>query len=715
MRQDDRLQPNVLRTIENLYGLPRSERPWVHCGFPGSSSNPRASARNPALVPIQVSGPARFSISGTRTRRVTPDVPPPRFSRIGGQTLLLAAVPLAFLVLLLGLALVLQARNAAIAADSQRSTQILAEADRAMQLLNNAGPAIAAYGHSRRAADLAPYRAAQREVPASLDAVATMVRGDRLQTLRAQELRADFNEGLRILRQYMGFIETGNDTAARSLSESPQVRVLNTHLVQIATDFNDHERIATVDRLTAIHRQIQTYTFVLVGVCIAGIVVTLAIFLRFGLRMTRRILHLAENARRLADGDRIDSIEGDDEISYLDSVYQEMTRRMRREHDRSSALQRALLPEYLPAFPGLRLDAAYTPAVGGAEVGGDWYDVFHISERRVGISIGDVAGHGIKAAALMGNARQAIRTVAYIDDDPANVLSHVNQVLCRSDAAVLVTAFFATLDLLDGTLRYCLAGHPPPMLVRTGGSVEDLPGEGFVLGVDPQSTFKTLTIKLDIGSALVLYTDGVVEAGKDYFDGVEQLQRAIEEEYRDASRNIAEAIQARVFAAQSPRDDSALLFIGVTALGESALRTGLASWALDARIEKSARRVKRALLWHLGEIAGNLADLSQSEIIISELLGNVARHTPGPAEVTLEWKEGRAILRVYDRGPRFAPSAPTADAIDVLSESGRGIFLLRAMSREFSVEWLGSGNCVSVVLPIFAHAFGVVKLKSAAM
>jgi len=628
---------------------------------------------------------------------------PVPLSRIRTRILLLTAIPLVFLVAVLVLALVLQTRNALVARQSQRMARLVTDTDRAIQLVDQADRSLAAYQKGHKEASLAPFSRAMKQIPQTLADLSNVVRGEPAQRPRAALVGRYFGQGMTLLQDVLSDLRSRNDDAVKKLVASPSVRRLNTDIVTSIAALTSAERTAAAGRLLHLNRQIQGFTIALVALCFLGILVTIGASIRFGGGVTRRIDRLADNARRLASGERVESIEGNDEISQLDGVYREMTLRVAREHDRAAELQRALLPQDLPEFPGVRLDAAYLPAAEGGGVGGDWYDVFRISEHRVGISIGDVAGHGLAAAALMGNARQAIRTLAYIDDDPATVMKYVNRALCRDEEGLMVTALFATFDMLDGSLRYCFAGHPPPMIARTGGAVEALVGEGIVLGVDPTAEFETLRCTLEIGSALILYTDGVVEAERDYFGGLAHLREAIEEEYRDASHNIAEAIARRVFARCLPSDDAALLFVGVTALGSSALHTRRRVWQVDARAEESTRRVKRALLWHLGEIAVGANDLAASELVVSELLGNVARHTPGPAQVTLEWKGGVATVSVFDRGGPFS-MPPENAAAEVLAEGGRGLILLRALSRNVTIERTDGGNCVMAVLPITVQA-----------
>jgi serine phosphatase RsbU (regulator of sigma subunit)/anti-sigma regulatory factor (Ser/Thr protein kinase) len=619
--------------------------------------------------------------------------------RLRQRTLYLSAVPLAFLLLLLGSALFLQWRNAVEADESRNLTSLLTQADHAAGVVDKAMRSVLAFDASHRESDLRNYGLARRQLPAALVTLAQLQQT--LPSGRAAELRLAhaLTQGLDVISEYLGFARTRNAAAKARLTSSLRARQLEVEIVAARSDFNQRQRTLTLNRLRVVRRQIAILTGALIGICALGIVVTVLLALRFSVNIAGRVTQLAENARRLAAGEEAQHIVGDDEIAELDLVYREMMRRTKREHDMVTFLQQALLPERLPVVAGVRLDACYVPAFSGADVGGDWYDVFSISDRLLGVSVGDVAGHGLRAATIMGQARQALRTASYVDDDPATVLERVNRLFCRSERSVLLTAFFATLDLSDGTMRYALAGHPQPMMVRTGGEVESLPGSGLMLGIENRTVFETHQVMLDEGSAVVLFTDGLVEVNRDYLAGWEELRQAIEAEYREASQNIAQAIVKRVTAGRSPRDDVALLFLGVTALGAASFPRQQMRWTIDARSERSTRRIKRALLWQLGEMTGEDAELAAAELIVNELLGNVARHTPGPAEVELEWNSETAIVRVCDRGRPFRPP-DGAGRIELLAEDGRGLFLARSVALDLTVEWTGNGNCVSATLPL---------------
>jgi serine phosphatase RsbU (regulator of sigma subunit)/anti-sigma regulatory factor (Ser/Thr protein kinase) len=527
-----------------------------------------------------------------------------------------------------------------------------------------------------------------------LDAVVT---GDPAQRKRASSIRSATEAGVQILKSYVAFYERGQKANARALVASNRTKRVSTQLQTVFNDFEDAQRSVTIARFNEVRPQVQRFVMALVLVSIAGIIIALFVSARFGLNIARRLRQLAENARLLAAGEPSQPITGGDEIAALDRVYHDMTLRIQREHRVASALQRVLLPQELPEIPGLRIDTAYVPAAKGAEVGGDWYDVFALSGRRVCISVGDVAGHGLRAASIMGTARLAIRTAARIEAEPAAILQHTNRVLCADEPNVVVTAFVGILDLSDGTLSYAIAGHPAPIHVRPGGPLEFLHGEGLVLGIDARTRFEQHLYRVHEGSGLVFYTDGIVEVQRDYLKGLEEFTDAVRAESRGTSENIAEAIQRRVLARRQPRDDCALMFLGVTALGPAPAERRRRTWTIDAREESAARRLKRALLWQLGEVASNESDLSAVELIVSELVGNVARHAPGHAEVTLVYNDGTAVLHVSDTG---APFQPRNGAPEVYAEGGRGLFLVRSFSRDMKVERIENGNRVSVVLPV---------------
>ncbi|MFV0132175.1 SpoIIE family protein phosphatase [Streptomyces sp. HMX87] len=208
----------------------------------------------------------------------------------------------------------------------------------------------------------------------------------------------------------------------------------------------------------------------------------------------------------------------------------ERARRYETEAALARGLQRALLPRRLPAHPLMETAGRYLPGTQGMDVGGDWYDVV-ASGRGMALVIGDVQGHGVQAAATMGQLRSAARAFALGDRPPDEVLSSTNHLLIDLDVGLFASCCYLRLDPATGMVRASRAGHPPPLVRHPDGRTEvlDLPG-GVVLGVDPQARYPLTEFRLDADAVLALYTDGLVERpGVDIDDGITALRLALSE------------------------------------------------------------------------------------------------------------------------------------------------------------------------------------------
>jgi PAS domain S-box-containing protein len=192
-------------------------------------------------------------------------------------------------------------------------------------------------------------------------------------------------------------------------------------------------------------------------------------------------------------------------------------------------LQRAIVPERPVSLPGLEVVAAYHPAGDRAQVGGDWYDALALPDGRVVLAVGDVAGHGLDAATLMVRVRSALRAYAVDDPDPSRVLARLDRLIDVEEQGAFVTAVVAVVDPASGDVRWSRAGHPPPVVLQAGAaSVVDLPG-GTPLGVRIGLDYPSASWRLEPGSVLVLYTDGLVERRDlSIDDGITQLLAALE-------------------------------------------------------------------------------------------------------------------------------------------------------------------------------------------
>ena len=235
------------------------------------------------------------------------------------------------------------------------------------------------------------------------------------------------------------------------------------------------------------------------------------------------------------------------------------------EHERQIAtrFQAASLPRELPVCDALRFDAVYVPGSREAEIGGDWYDAFALSDGRIALSVGDVMGSGLDAAVKMGSVRQAIRAAAALDADPLTMLRAADATLRMDDSDALATALAAVIDPATMTMRYASAGHHPPLLRDADGSVHELQVDpGLPLGLRGATVSRVDTLELADAALIVLYTDGLIEATHDAEEGHRRLLAALHGVDVGAA-HPAQSIHDAVLAGGS-RDDVAILTICVT-------------------------------------------------------------------------------------------------------------------------------------------------------
>lgn len=235
-----------------------------------------------------------------------------------------------------------------------------------------------------------------------------------------------------------------------------------------------------------------------------------------------------------------------------------------REHRIADTLQAALLspPERIT---GLRSAYAYRPASQAANVGGDFYDVFLIDADHAGVLVGDVSGKGLAAAKSTSLVRNGIRAYAYVSLDVDSVVSSVNTLVHRSSSPELYTTlFFGVLDLSTGELLYCSGGHPPGIVLKCDNTASFLATSSPVVGAFPHAGFVTETTRLAPGDALLLYTDGLVEArrGREMF-GEDRLLDTVHALAHTDVDALPEALLDRVgsFAHAGLRDDTVILCV----------------------------------------------------------------------------------------------------------------------------------------------------------
>lgn len=347
------------------------------------------------------------------------------------------------------------------------------------------------------------------------------------------------------------------------------------------------------------------------------------------------------------------------------------------ERDVAQRFQQAALPKALPQVAGIALSAYYRAGHRDVLVGGDWYDALELDDGRLVLSVGDVCGSGLDAAVLMAHVRQVIRGVAHVHPDPQMMLDAVNRNLHAEYPSRMVTALAAVLDPVASTLHYANAGHEPPLLRAASGAVETFETGDLPLGVlgDPP---QLRVAHVPPGSALVMYTDGLTEFNREPLRNQERLQAALASGAVLTDPDPARALFYDIIRGDPPDD------VAIFVLKRDAQDPTLKRWRFESSDPHAFAQTREAIHAELQELRFGSAAAMTAETIFAELIGNVVRYAPGIAEVVLDIRSARPTIHVLDCGPSFtyAPRLPT----NLLSESGRGLFLVKQLSREFNVS-----------------------------
>jgi serine phosphatase RsbU (regulator of sigma subunit) len=229
----------------------------------------------------------------------------------------------------------------------------------------------------------------------------------------------------------------------------------------------------------------------------------------------------------------------------------------------ADAFQHASLPSKLPRLPAAAFSAFYAPGRSEAMVGGDWYDAFVLGDGRVVVSIGDVAGSGLRAAVLMGSVRQLIRGAAQLQSDPLEILDATDRALRGEHSDAIVTAFVGVVDTVARRITYASAGHPPPLLRAPGGATGELASVGLPLGLRTARGTASASVAYPPGSLLVLYTDGLIESTRDILEGERRLRDAVALEAVANSSDIARSLHDAVLHPGAASDDVAILAVSL--------------------------------------------------------------------------------------------------------------------------------------------------------
>ncbi|MFF1453647.1 SpoIIE family protein phosphatase [Streptomyces sp. NPDC058274] len=353
-------------------------------------------------------------------------------------------------------------------------------------------------------------------------------------------------------------------------------------------------------------------------------------------------------------------------------------------------LQRTMLPETLPRPTGVRLASRYLPAAETARVGGDWYDAIPLPGSRVALVVGDVMGHSMTSAAIMGQLRTTAQTLAGLDLPPQEVLHHLDEQAQRLGTDRMATCLYAVYDPVAHRITIANAGHPPPVLLHLGGRAEVLrvpPGAPIgVGGVD----FEAVELDAPAGATLLLYTDGLVESRlRDVWTGIEQLRERLAATAQLTGPDHPPPLEAlcdEVLDMLGPgdRDDDIAL---LAARFDGIAPSDVAYWFLEPEDSAPgrARRLARRALSRWG-----LEDMTDSvELLVSEVVTNAVRYASRPVTLRLLRTD---VLRceVGDDVPQL-PRLRQARATD---EGGRGLYLVNKLARRWGATRLSTGKVV---------------------
>ncbi|WP_406332611.1 SpoIIE family protein phosphatase [Streptomyces sp. NBC_00203] len=353
-------------------------------------------------------------------------------------------------------------------------------------------------------------------------------------------------------------------------------------------------------------------------------------------------------------------------------------------------LQRTMLPETLPRPTGVRLASRYLPAAETARVGGDWYDAIPLPGSRVALVVGDVMGHSMTSAAIMGQLRTTAQTLAGLDLPPQEVLHHLDEQAQRLGTDRMATCLYAVYDPVSHRITIANAGHPPPVLLHLGGRAEVLrvpPGAPIgVGGVD----FEAVELDAPAGATLLLYTDGLVESRlRDVWTGIEQLREKLAATAALTGPDHPPPLEAlcdEVLDMLGPgdRDDDIAL---LAARFDGIAPSDVAYWFLepeDAAPGRARRLARRALSrWGLEDMTDSV------ELLVSEVVTNAVRYASRPVTLRLLRTD---VLRceVGDDVPQL-PRLRQARATD---EGGRGLYLVNKLARRWGATRLSTGKVV---------------------
>jgi anti-sigma regulatory factor (Ser/Thr protein kinase)/putative methionine-R-sulfoxide reductase with GAF domain len=366
------------------------------------------------------------------------------------------------------------------------------------------------------------------------------------------------------------------------------------------------------------------------------------------------------------------------------------------EHRAAAVLQRSLLPSALPKLAEFEFASRYAPAEHGG-VGGDWYDAFVLPSGDVWVMTGDVAGHGLWPAVVMGRLRSALRSYALMGMAPEDVLQAANRKLQHFEGAATATVVCGVFAPPFDEYRFVSAGHPPPVVVESDGSVRLLPVEPAPpLGAVPELRAHSLRGSLTPGMLFFLYTDGLIERRGVSLDvGFEELCRAVRPvDPEQVCREVMDAL----IGSYIPADDVAVLAIGrreaATTVPSDATTTPVPSSEVSSRLfANSPSSVSDARAFVVETLTGlDARTVESTALMVSELATNAVMHGNAQFQLTLEINQDLVHVEVTD----FGPGRPLSQETSFDDDHGRGMQIIRRLAHAWGVQSrpIGTGKTV---------------------
>ncbi|GHG20757.1 ATP-binding SpoIIE family protein phosphatase [Streptomyces zaomyceticus] len=419
-----------------------------------------------------------------------------------------------------------------------------------------------------------------------------------------------------------------------------------------------------------------------------------------------------------------------DERSVLTTVARMLAQALARagvaesERELSLGLQRTMMPVLGPGIPGIQVAARYVPTGGGLQVGGDWYDMIRLpggtsrtggrGAGRIALVIGDVQGHDVRAAGLMGQLRIALRAYASEGHRPDAVLSRASRFLYgitdgddgEGEAGPrFATCLYLEVDLETGTVDIARAGHPDPAVRMNDGTVLLRPtAGGLPLGIDPDTDYPTTRLTLEPGETLMICTDGLLETGGHDLDtGWERVRGLLESHDGMDLEELADSLVEAVHGpgshhttgplADRREDDIAVLLLSrrpVGVLPEAPRRTLMTIAQAEPERIAEAREQVRQLLHDWDDED----QLDSAVLMVSEMVTNVLVHTDGDALLVAEVACGEKARRLRVEVSDASDELPHKRHPGEMASSGRGLVLMEMLADAWGVDPRGEGKAI---------------------